>query len=104
MNKTEHLQPVKLYTKKIFYKKQPIHVSICHAYTFYDVIVESQNHILLDEIKKFFDPETKVNIRGVFGRPLLFIDTFSDLSDAKEFFYQFEDILLEKNGEGIKNA
>ena len=74
-------------TKKIRTElvQEKIEVSICKGDYYFDVVAEGDESILW-KLKKELEWETQVLKEGIFGRPLIVIDTCDDFSSAKTIF------------------
>ena len=74
-------------TKKIRTElvQEKIEVSICKTPIFFDIVAEGDEADLW-KLKKGLEWETQVLKEGIFGGPLIVIDTCDDFSSAKEIF------------------
>ena len=87
--------PKKLMSKVINFDNQLVKISLCKATYLYDILGECLNTDCLEKIRKTYNSESKVFKKGRFGKPLVVIDTFFELENAKEVYLQLEDILKE---------
>lgn len=65
--------------------QEKIEVSICKAIYLFDIVAEGDEADLW-RLKKGLELETQVLKEGVFGGPLIVIDTCDDFSSAKTIF------------------
>jgi len=65
-------------------------ISLCKTEYMYDIIAESDKKKILKILKSNYGSDSKIVKDGIFGMPLLVLDTFTDFKDAKEIFFNIE--------------
>ena len=94
------IKPKKIKTKviKIDYQ-HTLYLSICKTIYFYDIVLECENYYYLKNIVKKIKKISsslssfKVIKKGVFGKPIVVLDTFTSKRAAKRFYNYLKNII-----------
>ena len=67
-------------------------VLLCKAAILYDIVIQGETKHL-EKVKVTYNSESEIIEYNVYGKPVMVLDTFTELEDAKESYDKFEEML-----------
>jgi len=67
-------------------------VLLCKAAPLYDIVIQGETKHL-EKVKVAYNSESEIIEASIYGKPVMVLDTFTELEDAKESYDKFEEML-----------